>query len=175
MPTAAAPRRAAGAHALPRHGCDLHPSCLSCPLVRCRYDEPGGARRLLSDERDQPDRASCSAAGERRSRRSRASFGVSRRTVFRVAGASAGAQPEGRLLDDDGQIADRQPARSSSSWCGCDSERLRAYRDNLAFYRGQQWAGSAATSRAAARLQLRQALIDKTASYLMSGVQLRRR
>lgn len=31
---------------LPEHfgyqdtGCDWHPSCLNCPLVRCRYDEP---------------------------------------------------------------------------------------------------------------------------------------
>lgn len=21
-------------------GCDWHPSCLNCPLVRCRYDDP---------------------------------------------------------------------------------------------------------------------------------------
>ncbi len=34
--------------ALPEHtryndnGCDLYPSCLRCPLPRCRYEEPGG-------------------------------------------------------------------------------------------------------------------------------------
>ena len=57
--------------ALPEHthyadtGCDLHPSCLTCPLVRCRYDEPGGARKLLSDERDRDDPARCSGEGGR--------------------------------------------------------------------------------------------------------------
>jgi len=64
-------------------GCDLHPSCLSCPLVRCRYDEPGGARRLFSDERDhrivtlqREEELSIDLLAQR--------FGVSRRTVFRV-------------------------------------------------------------------------------------------
>jgi hypothetical protein len=78
--------------ALPEHthyvdsGCDLHPSCLTCPLVRCRYDEPGGARRLLSEERDrtilalQRQQTPVSAIAKR--------FGVSRRTVFRVLARS---------------------------------------------------------------------------------------
>ena len=64
-------------------GCDLHPSCLTCPLVRCRYDEPGGARRLFSDERDRrivrlqhEEQLSIDLLAQR--------FGVSRRTVFRV-------------------------------------------------------------------------------------------
>ncbi len=34
-------------------GCDLHPSCLSCPFVRCRYDIPGGKRAVLNLYRDQ--------------------------------------------------------------------------------------------------------------------------
>jgi len=80
--------RPARKDALPEHthyldtGCDLHPSCLSCPLVRCRYDEPGGACRLLSEERDrtiialQRERVPVSRIAAR--------FGVSRRTVFRV-------------------------------------------------------------------------------------------
>ena len=29
-------------------GCDLHPSCLSCPLPVCRYDIPGGKRAVLN-------------------------------------------------------------------------------------------------------------------------------
>ncbi len=78
--------------ALPEHtqyldtGCDIHASCLTCPLVRCRYDEPGGARRLLSEARDRSIVAlqsrgdSISAIAER--------FGVSRRTVFRVLARS---------------------------------------------------------------------------------------
>ena len=43
-----------------------------------------------------------------------------------------------------------------------DSQRLRAYRDNLAFYRGQQWPGP--TRRRERRLVFNyaRALIDKT-------------
>jgi len=84
--------------ALPEHthyadtGCDLHPSCLSCPLVRCRYDEPGGARKLLSEARDrsivglQRQGSSINVIARR--------FGVSRRTVFRVL-ARARSLPAG--------------------------------------------------------------------------------
>jgi hypothetical protein len=70
-------------------GCDLHPSCLSCPLVRCRYDEPGGARRLISDDRDRrivrlqrEEELSIDLLASR--------FGISRRTVFRVLARARG-------------------------------------------------------------------------------------
>jgi hypothetical protein len=83
-----APRR----DALPEHtsyadtGCDIHANCLTCPLVRCRYDEPGGARKLLSDERD---RTILDLRREGRPISAIASrFGVSRRTVFRVLAQS---------------------------------------------------------------------------------------
>jgi hypothetical protein len=33
-------------------GCSLAPSCLSCPLPQCRYDEPRSARRLSNHARD---------------------------------------------------------------------------------------------------------------------------
>jgi hypothetical protein len=51
-----------------------------------------------------------------------------------------------------------------------DGQRLRAYRENLAFYRGQQWAGS--TRRRERRLVFNyaRAMVHKTASYLMSGL-----
>jgi hypothetical protein len=74
--------------ALPEHtqyadtGCSVHPNCLTCPLVRCRYDEPGGARKLFSEARDrsivglQRQGVSIGAIARR--------FGVSRRTVFRA-------------------------------------------------------------------------------------------
>lgn len=74
--------------ALPEHleyrdgGCDLSPTCLRCPLVRCRYDEPGGARALLQTPRD--------AALRRRRQEGvpidalAAEFKLSRRSVFRV-------------------------------------------------------------------------------------------
>jgi Homeodomain-like domain len=64
-------------------GCDLYPSCLRCPLPRCRYDDPGGAQAMLRTGRD--------ASIQQMARRDGLSvddlarmFGVSRRTVFRV-------------------------------------------------------------------------------------------
>ncbi len=66
------------------NGCDVHPSCLTCPLPRCRYEEPGGLRALLNKTRDAQivnQRASGVPVAELATR-----FGVSRRTVFRVLG-----------------------------------------------------------------------------------------
>ena len=82
--------------ALPEHtryvdsGCHVHSSCLTCPLVRCRYDEPGGLRGILSKERDAGILAlrgqgrPISLIAQR--------YGVSRRTVFRVLAAGRGAR-----------------------------------------------------------------------------------
>jgi hypothetical protein len=75
--------------ALPEHtsyadtGCDLHPSCLTCPLARCRYDEPGGARRLLAEGRDIEVVALQRQGGVTIDTIARR-VGVSRRTVFRI-------------------------------------------------------------------------------------------
>ncbi len=93
------PRRPNGrrvrSDALPEHveyrdtGCELAPICVRCPLVRCRYDEPGGARKLLLGSRDETLR--------RRRREDRVpiealatEFGLSRRSVFRIL---AGGRP----------------------------------------------------------------------------------
>lgn len=64
-------------------GCDLYPSCLRCPLPRCRYDEPGGAQNMLRGGRDAAilrlsgnDGVSVERLAEM--------FGLSRRTIFRV-------------------------------------------------------------------------------------------
>jgi hypothetical protein len=74
--------------ALPEHleyrdnGCSVSSSCLSCPLPRCRYDVPGGARALLNLQRDAGIRRLHDdevAVDEIASR-----FQVSRRTVFRI-------------------------------------------------------------------------------------------
>jgi len=75
--------------ALPEHlqyrddGCDLSPSCLNCTLPLCRYDQPGGVRRLRTRGRDEEiarlrrrERLPIDALARR--------FGVSRRTVFRI-------------------------------------------------------------------------------------------
>jgi hypothetical protein len=92
--------RRARRDALPEHtqyadtGCDVHPSCLTCPLVRCRYDEPGGVRKVFSEGRDraivgmQREGVPVGAIARR--------FGVSRRTVFRAL-ARARTPPPNRL------------------------------------------------------------------------------
>ena len=51
-----------------------------------------------------------------------------------------------------------------------DGTRLRGYREALSFYQGQQWPSQ--TRRRERRLVFNyaKAIIDKTASYLMSGV-----
>jgi hypothetical protein len=62
-------------------GCELSPSCLRCPLERCRYEEPGGIRTVERAPRD------CAL----RQRRAEGvgimslveEFGMSRRSVFR--------------------------------------------------------------------------------------------
>ena len=84
--------------ALPEHleyrdgGCELAPNCLRCPLVRCRYDEPGGARRLLQEPRDEAvlrrrdEGIAIDAVAQE--------FGLSRRSVFRIlARGRAAASP----------------------------------------------------------------------------------
>ena len=75
--------------ALPEHtnfmdaGCDLYPSCLRCPLPKCRYEEPGGAAAMLRTGRD--DRILHLAGENGLSIDSLAEmFGLSRRTIFRV-------------------------------------------------------------------------------------------
>jgi hypothetical protein len=84
---------------LPEHtryidsGCDVHPSCLSCPLVRCRYDDPRGVPGLLSLDRDRGILAlrregrPISLIAQR--------FGISRRTVFRVLAADRAGHRSG--------------------------------------------------------------------------------
>ncbi len=88
MRDALAIERRARSDALPENtryvdtGCDVHATCLTCPLVRCRYDEAGGTRRLFSQGRDRSIVASRRAGEEVEEIANR--FGVSRRTVFRA-------------------------------------------------------------------------------------------
>ncbi len=70
-------------------GCDLWDRCLTCPLPRCRYDEPGGARQIFLRERDveinrlyRRDRVNVDTLARR--------FGISRRSVFRSLRRAAG-------------------------------------------------------------------------------------
>ncbi len=77
------------ADALPEHtdyrdtGCELAPSCLACPLARCRYDEPVTLRRLTADRRDRE------IAYIRRRYRApikmlASAYGLTRRSIFRI-------------------------------------------------------------------------------------------
>jgi len=63
-------------------GCEIHPQCLTCPLPRCRYDEPGGLNGMMNRMRDREIlrlRMNGAPVEEIADE-----FGVSRRTVFRV-------------------------------------------------------------------------------------------
>jgi hypothetical protein len=51
-----------------------------------------------------------------------------------------------------------------------DSARMRSYRENLAFYRGQQWPGTQRRRERRLVFNYARTLIDKAASYLMNGV-----
>jgi len=77
-------------------GCELAPSCLRCPLPRCKYDAPRSARRLGNHARDRE------IALLRRKHGApvdaiAATYGLSRRQVFRILKAArieASAQPD---------------------------------------------------------------------------------
>jgi len=97
MPTAA---RRTRIDALPEYtvyadkGCDLYPSCLSCPLPRCRYEEPGGASGMLRGGRDAAILRLAGKDGVPVDRLAEM-FGLSRRTIFRVLRAARGSTRPG--------------------------------------------------------------------------------
>jgi len=64
-------------------GCDLYPSCLRCPLPRCRYEDPGGAPAMLRTGRNASISRLALQQGLGVDEIARM-FGLSRRTVFRV-------------------------------------------------------------------------------------------
>jgi len=64
-------------------GCELAPSCLSCPFDRCLYDEPGGRQRFTRKLRDR-EILRLFTAGNHGVTELAAIFAVSRRTVQRA-------------------------------------------------------------------------------------------
>lgn len=99
------PHHRVRADSLPEHtryrddGCDIHPHCLTCPLPRCRYEEPGGLRALLNEYRDREIvqlRMQGMGVDELANR-----FGISRRTVFRVLGSKPQARTRTQARSDD--------------------------------------------------------------------------
>src|SRR3990172_4676271 len=51
-----------------------------------------------------------------------------------------------------------------------DTERLRGYADNLAFYQGRQWPSTRRGRERRLVFNYAKGLVDKTTSYLMSGL-----
>lgn len=51
-----------------------------------------------------------------------------------------------------------------------DAARMRGYRENLAFYQGQQWPGNSRRRERGLVFNYAKTLVDKAASYLMGGV-----
>lgn len=110
----AVPLRRVRSDALPEEidyrddGCDIHPRCLTCPLPRCRYDEPGGVRAMLNAYRDQQivalrrDGAPIDQIAER--------YDLSRRTVFRILSSASGGLKTGLLAGDRRGNGDRPPS-----------------------------------------------------------------
>jgi len=68
-------------------GCAVSPSCLSCPLARCRYDDNRTLRAILNEPRDQRilDLKERGVPATELSAR----FGISKRTIFRILENSA--------------------------------------------------------------------------------------
>ena len=64
-------------------GCDFYPSCLYCPLPKCRFDERGGAAAMLRGGRDAAI-LRLASHGDLTVEQLAAMFGLSRRTIFRV-------------------------------------------------------------------------------------------
>ncbi|MBI2856395.1 MAG: helix-turn-helix domain-containing protein [Chloroflexi bacterium] len=75
--------------ALPEHypykddGCDISPSCLRCPLPRCKYDDPVAYYRELREGRDQEVVRVRHIQGKTVPQLARR-FGVSQRTIHRI-------------------------------------------------------------------------------------------
>ncbi|MDY6908268.1 MAG: helix-turn-helix domain-containing protein [Chloroflexota bacterium] len=67
-------------------GCELFPSCLRCPLPRCRYDDPSGLQ-VARDERNQEIVRRHRSEGLSAEALA-ALFGVSKRTAYRAIAAA---------------------------------------------------------------------------------------
>ena len=69
-------------------GCDLFPSCLNCPLPSCRYDQISGRRHRAKGLRDMQIMRLHSVNGKSVGELAK-SFGVSKRTVYRIIGRAS--------------------------------------------------------------------------------------
>ncbi len=82
---------------LPEHfpyrdnGCEVSQSCLSCPLPKCKHDDPGWLRSYRRDQRDRHllsvRRREKASVGELAQR-----FQISERTVHRILARANGRE-----------------------------------------------------------------------------------
>lgn len=113
-PSVDRPRKGRRSDSLPEYsryqddGCDIHDRCLTCPLPRCRYEEPGGLRGLLNELRDREIvqlRTKGVSVNELAGK-----FGVSRRTVFRILGSQKAARHDTTIALLPAALAERAQA-----------------------------------------------------------------
>ena len=64
-------------------GCDISPTCLRCPLPKCRYDDPGWLGREAKAKRDSEVLALRQEEGLGPTELAKR-FGLSRRTIHRI-------------------------------------------------------------------------------------------
>ncbi|PKN78338.1 MAG: hypothetical protein CVU47_12430, partial [Chloroflexi bacterium HGW-Chloroflexi-9] len=100
--------------ALPEHtdyrdrGCEVSPTCLGCPLARCRYATPGGVRTARNSRRNSAIKVALMDEGLTVDELA-ARFKVSRRTIFRVVtNMSAMHRRERRRRAEDPLTAGRE-------------------------------------------------------------------
>ena len=70
-------------------GCDLSPSCLRCPLPKCRHDKQEGGRRVSKRLRDLEIFRRRTASGRSVSELA-TEFDLSKRTIQRIIRRSSG-------------------------------------------------------------------------------------
>ena len=70
-------------------GCDLSPSCLKCPLPKCRYDKQEGGRRASKRLRDMEIFRQRTVSGRSVSELA-TKFDLSKRTIQRIIRRSSG-------------------------------------------------------------------------------------
>ena len=73
----------------PDQGCDLSPSCLRCPLPKCRHDKQEGGRRVSKRLRDLDIFRQRTASGRSISELA-TEFDLSKRTIQRIIRRSSG-------------------------------------------------------------------------------------
>ncbi len=79
-------------------GCEFAVSCLSCPLTKCIYDEPGGRQHWLKRQRDRQIVRLFTIEGKR-AKELALIFGLSQRTVQRALKNSLLTPPSPALLE----------------------------------------------------------------------------